>query len=265
MSVGEATSRELLQEYRELRDRGAPAWHRREAYNAYFRRACAEGNSPSALRIYSKDEVERFWARTVPGPDGHVYWTAGQGFRRNDGKTAKPARWAWAKAHGPIDGYTEIEVECGEKNCVNHEHMRIRPRSERRITVRDSAILGAMQVLAMRLGRTPTTDDWEESGFKPSRTAVYKRFGGTWEKVCIAAGLPPVVHVSHDVEACVAAVCAVADRVGHTALQYRHWYEQRDLLLANGWPPSPTTIVEKLGTATWAEAIELALSRRPSS
>ena len=117
----------LLVRYHELRDAGASPMRRREAYNDWFRQSCREGRRPSALRTNSPDETERFWAWTVPGPDGHVYWTGPQSFRKNNTTQCRPQRWTWAKSGRPLNAYIEIANTCGEPNCVTVEHMRVRP------------------------------------------------------------------------------------------------------------------------------------------
>lgn len=183
-------SEALLEHYRDLREAGAHPMLRREAYNAWFRQRCAEGNNPSALQIYSKDEAERFWARTVPGTDGHVFWTGSKTFRRNNDVEQKPQRWAWKKHYGELSPYTELENKCGEDSCVNVEHMQVRPRSAARIRFSDDKVIGALQVLHMRLGRAPTTTDWDEAKLPITASALLNRFG-TWTKTLSLAGLEP--------------------------------------------------------------------------
>ena len=181
-------SQALLARYRELRDSGASRMARREAYNDWFRQRCKEGRSPSALQIHSKDEAERFWARTVPGSDGHLYWTGGQTFRLNSGTDQKPQRWAWKAQHGELSPYTEIENNCGEGHCVNVEHLQIRPRSARRVRFSDDKVIGALQVLHMRLGRAPTTTDWDEAKLPITASALVNR-RGSWANTLALAGL----------------------------------------------------------------------------
>lgn len=236
----------LLVRYRELRDAGASAMVRREAYNDWFRQCCAEGRNPSALRIHSPEEAERFWAQTVPGPDGHIYWTGAKIFRTNSGFKTTPRRWAWARTHGSLSPYTEIENVCGEGNCVNVEHMRIRPRAERRVRFSDDRAIGALQVLALRLGRTPARTDWDAADLPVGATAMQGRFG-SWSAFCRKAGLEPQrASYSLDPATCLEAIRTLTDYLGHPPTQ-REWKEHHGWLRERGYPTSPNSLKNKLG------------------
>ncbi len=60
-----------------------------------------------------------------------------------------------------------------------------------RLTYTDLELLGEFQRLAQVLGRTPTTTDFNEQASIGSASTLTQRFGGSWDAVCSAAGLPP--------------------------------------------------------------------------
>lgn len=256
-------SAQLLNRYRRLRDEGASTMRRREAYNDWFRQCCAEGRPPSALRVDSPDESERFWAQTVPGPDTHIYWTGPRLFLRNDGKKRSPQRWAWAKANGSLSHYAELEITCGERNCVNVEHMRIRPRAERRIRFSDEQAYGAAQVLAIRLGHAPSRLQWDAAKLPVTTSAIEARFG-TWETFCRKAGLDPW-HPGQTTNpgACTAAIRALAGKLGH-APSRGEWLRHTSWLRDHHFPTSPTTISHQLG-ASFAAAVARVLKDRKAA
>lgn len=253
----------LLERYRALRDARAHPMERREAYNAWFRQRCLEGQSPSALNIHSADEVERFWAQTVPGPDGHVYWTGPRMFLRNDGKKSRPQRWTWARAGHLLTPYTEIEVTCGEAHCVTLDHMRVRPRSERRIRFADDRAFGAMQVLAMRLGRCPAPADWKTAGLPVTFQAMVLRFG-SWENFCAKAGLEWTQHPLRTTDAaCEAGIRALAQKLGKPPSR-RQFMAHAEWLRERGYPTSPTTIKDRLG-GTFATIVARVLDEQKAA
>lgn len=153
-------------------------------------RAAAENGTPlDGLRHHTVNEVERFFSWTIPGLGGHVYWDGPKRFFRNDGMTRAPLRWWWQHRYGNLDNSDDLVVKCGEANCINPEHAskeRIRGTALR---YTDQALLGALQVLAGRIGRTPSTSDWVKAGNAPSRWVFEKRFG-SWGNAVAAAGLP---------------------------------------------------------------------------
>lgn len=163
-----------------------------EAYNRLSHEAGRQGQPLDGLRRESRDETERFFAQVVPGPDGHHYWDGGRDFTRNDGKKRTPARWWWEHVHGEIGTTTRRVVPtCGDLTCIDPahaicEHFNV----TRRRT--DEQLLGALQVMAMRLGYTPSQTEWELNGGTPTPDIFRSRFGGTWENVCRAAHLEPI-------------------------------------------------------------------------
>jgi HNH endonuclease len=75
---------------------------------------------------------ERFAARIAP-PDenGCEVWTGAldKGYGKvgagASGRTERVHRRAWERAHGPIPEGRELHHECGNKACVNVEHLRV--------------------------------------------------------------------------------------------------------------------------------------------
>lgn len=145
------------------------------------------------LRRHTADETERFFAFTLPGTDGHVYWDGPKQFRRNDGGYSRPRRWWWRHLHGSIDPSADLAAACGQPNCINPEHCAlVRLRGTRRHWT-EERIIGAIQVAAMRLGHTPSSTEWETMKFSPSHNIVCDRFG-SWTNARKAAGVPPPVR-----------------------------------------------------------------------
>ena len=252
-------SRKLYDRYQRLREAGASMLVRREAYNDWFKARCDEGRPPDALSLYSADEAERFWARTVPGPDGHVYWTGGKEFRRNDGKSRRPQRWVWAVARGNPGQCDEIDNICGSDTCVNIEHLRIRPRAERRVRFGDDAIFGALRVLEMRSGQAPSMNQWDAANYPITARAVAARFG-SWTDALAKVGMVPVDH--HEIveaETCARAIRELAKRLGKTPTRY-DWETNHEWLRARGYPTAPNTIKRRIGP-TFATAVRATLKK----
>lgn len=224
--LGGRSYRELDALFRDLRSEYADdptprKWARQSAcYFARSVRACQEGRPLDQLRIYSPDEEERFWAQTIDGPDGHVYWQGSQTFRDNGGGYQNPQRWVWQRTHGKLDYGEQIVSGCGTENCVAAEHLRHRPRRERAgYGMSDEQVIGGLQALALRLGHAPSARDWNEAGHKLGAAGVAWRFGKTWPRALAAAGLraqrPPGL--------CGSCGCAHADKTeGCRACKERH-------------------------------------------
>jgi hypothetical protein len=149
-------------------------------WEARFRELAAQGRPPDALRQHSLDESERFWANTVPGPDGHTYWTGGKEFRRNTGVGITPQRWVWKRAHGDISNRVSVFPTCGERHCVTLDHLDAAPLHDRRHYT-DDQLIGAGQVAAMRLGRMPGMAWWDAHIKSPNRKTILRRFG-SWPR-----------------------------------------------------------------------------------
>lgn len=158
-----------------------------DAFNRLHQAAAYQGRPLNGLRRHSRDEAERFFAQTVEGPDGHVYWTGRESFERNDGAWRTPKRWWWEREHGPI-GTTTLRVIplCGDGACINPDHHELRHFNSRKYS--QQQLIGALQVEALRLGHTPGSKEWEANRGKPSSSLFVDRFG-SWANACRQAGL----------------------------------------------------------------------------
>jgi hypothetical protein len=178
-----------LDEIRLIKGRGSG--YGATAYNRLNRASHAQGRPLSQLRRDSQDESERFFARVVTGPDGHAYWNngprGGKNFTGNGSRWYVPARWWWQHVHGPI-GTTTLRLypTCSDGACINPEHQELRHFREGTGYTHDQ-IIGAIQTMAIRLGRPPTTRQWIRHGGKPDKGVLIKRFG-SWPRAMWAAG-----------------------------------------------------------------------------
>lgn len=148
------------------------------------------GEPLDGLRQHTGDEIERFFAFTIHGPDGHVYWIGPNVFKRNDRSTRLPIRWWWEHRNGEIAQKDSVVSFCGERTCINPEHALFLDASASRRRYTDEAMIGALQVYALRIGKTPTTDEWQQARLAPSMGSYVNRFG-SWRNAIRAAGLPP--------------------------------------------------------------------------
>ena len=157
------------------------------AFENLFRTSVRIGRPLDRLRQFSTDEVERFFAQTRNGPEGHVYWLGGKVFRRNDGKQRRPVRWWYEHLHGPISPYEDVVQNCGQSSCINPDHAII-GRDVKRRRFSDEQMIGTLQVAAMQLGHPPTTTEFTNNRYTPT-VGVYKLRFGSWLKAIAAAGL----------------------------------------------------------------------------
>lgn len=257
------TAFELKTAMREARETGESPLRRMLAFEAWFAQACREGHPPDILRRSSPIESERFWARTVPGPDGHLYWTGGHDFWRNATETprsCRPARWVWIREHGPLPTTDSVIPTCGEPHCVALEHLKCERREGLPAFVPDDRLIGRLQVVAMELGRTPSSRDWVNRGEKPT-VFCYQRRWGSWAAAIASAGLPPVIHrmiaerVSPE-RALNSLRAAIAD-LGHVPLrdEYRDWCRaDPDNRVSH------ETIKRRFGMADWPTLVAKALN-----
>jgi hypothetical protein len=239
------------------RDTGEDQYAARQAYNNWFHQACVEGNPPDALNPNEGSESERFFARTIPGLDGHTYWSLKDGRHRLDGGGERNSRWWWYEhVNGPQERGSLASV-CGEINCITPEHQQYVPWElvKRRYT--DEQCLGALQAFALKIGHTPTSIEYKGAHAKPCREIISARFGG-WPNALAAAGLEPPIYswkVPATVDQCIAALRFAAGILGHAPGED----EFRSLskkLQAAGLHSSPSTIYRCTGS--WPKALKLA-------
>lgn len=232
-----------------------------EAFNALCVAAAAAGHPLSALRRHSRVESERFFARTIPGPDGHVYWDGGKTFARNDGTVTVPRRWWWSHIHGrldPLDGV--VMPTCGDRACINPDHCAKESRGVNRRHHSDLALVGMVQVVAMRLGRVPTTREWDTLNLGVTYQAVSLRFG-TWVTFLRSAGLTPPPRITHVTLAdCVATVRAARAILGRWPMSYADLHTVKPQLKAAGHVVRDQTLYKHLGH--WPAAIHKAKHHR---
>lgn len=184
-SVREAKLR--WQQARNAHPRGCMLVH--DAWIAWVAEAYAAGEPLDRLRIDSRNETERFFARTVPGPDGHVYWVGGRDFTGNTSRT-RPRHWWWRQIHGPssLARGDAVRPHCGDARCINPEHCNVQARRERCAKFSDAQMLGFIQVAALRLGHRPTKVEFDSMKLGISTTAMFNRFG-SWTETCRRAGV----------------------------------------------------------------------------
>lgn len=252
------TAADLQAEFRAFRSGDAKAGIRsartRDAYNRWFHQACIEGNPPDALQPNAGTDLERFFARTIPGPDGHTYWEprAMRFYPRDGGQ--RHCRWWWYEHVHGNQGRGTLAAVCGERNCITPDHQLFVSWAEARRRFTDEQMLGAIQVSALSLGHTPTAVEYSQSGRRPSDSLIRMRFG-TWERAVTAAGLEPSPLSIHrrGPEDCIAGLRWLASHLGH-APSDKEYRAHAAFLKSAGHPPSATTIRTHLGRP-WSAAL----------
>lgn len=175
---------------------GAGSMRTTTAFEQLVRVAADAGTPIDALRHHVDDEVERFFSYTIPGLDGHVYWDGPRLFMQNDGMARTAARWWWHHVHANLpSNKDDLANKCGEKHCINPEHFAKERVRGYQIQWPDTRMIGAIQVVAMRLGHTPTAIEWDANDFSPRSRTIQERFL-TWDRAMAAAGLRPSEFVS---------------------------------------------------------------------
>lgn len=154
-----------------------------------FREEVRAGRPPDRLSRFSPDEVERFYSQVVEGADGHTFWIGARtGFLHNDGRRRSPERWVWERTHKALTSHEPVVRTCREPRCVTLEHLALGDWGSSRRRYTDQALLGYLQVGALRLGRAPTRELWRQRGYRPNGDVIAHRFGG-WDTALRRAGL----------------------------------------------------------------------------
>jgi len=193
----EPVSSTLQRAYRAARADGE-ALYGEALWEAWHRACCAEGHPPYALRRDHGTESERFWARTVPFGD-HLVWDGLRDWRgrpvfrvRTNHNRTLAQRYAWKQKHGPLSSRIDVWATCGLEHCLNAEHLASGWISRGGGGAHDktprSQIESRVRSLAEQLGHTPLSTEWDTSGYRPSRSALIRRYG-SWADVLKAAGL----------------------------------------------------------------------------
>jgi Homing endonuclease associated repeat len=253
--------RQLRDELYRIRAEKPGSGYAHDAFVRYMRDASRLGLNPTTLNQYSTNEVERFFAYTIPGPDGHVYWDGRKEFRRNDDKQRPPRRWWWEHVHGPI-GTTTLRIHpiCGDEACINPDHAECRHFAPRKFT--DEQLIGFIKVAALRLGHPPRIPEFDAQGFGVTARGVALRFGRSWPTALKAAGYKPPGHPKKVTPAqCITALQRARALLGHwpSSDEFRYHPEIRPALQKEGLPAWPETIRGALGV--WHEALRKAGKR----
>lgn len=243
---------------RETHGRGS--WEAHDAYQRLNQASHMLGRPLDGLVTRSPNEVERFFAWTIPGPDAHIYWTGPAKFVRNDGKGRKPIIWWWDHEGRPRQEGASVGPTCGDAACINPDHALVEDRTQSKRRYTDDQIIGALQAAHLRFGRTLDVRAWEALKLKPVYEVASRRFG-SWERAWAAAG---IVHKTHEHDVVSAGKCVEVLRLVHRELGWwpttQQWDRNarlREILRAHpSLPSSRTTIIRRLGP--WHEALRKA-------
>jgi len=223
-----------------------------QLFEHWFRQAVAEGRDPDSLETRIRNEEERFRAWTIQGPDLHLYWRGPSTFVRNDGRSRVPRRWLFEhETKIKLSRAIDVWPTCGEVNCIQPDHQES-GRSERRLRYSREEMLGRLRVERLRLGHTPTLNEWDRRGLRPMREIVVRRFG-SWERYCSEAGVPlPDAWRRYSREDALSALAYARERLGHfpTVDEY---LALKDELRERGWPTTRETVRKLLGVVHWDE------------
>ncbi len=251
------TAAELLSEYRRMRDAGTGKARLANAYQRYFRQAVAEGNPPDSLQRLTGTEPERFFPLLIAGLDGHNYWDGPTTFRLDAGGVRNPRWWWYEHLHGK-QPKGALNPVCGQRHCITPNHQQFVDWSALRRRYSDEQLLGSVQVVAMRLGYTPTRIEYDAMrGRGPTSAIVSQRFG-SWATALRAAGCRPRVTQQHrwSVDQCIEGVHLVTKLHGQPPRNndYRAYAAQ---LRDHHLPSATATILLYLGP-TWNDVLKKA-------
>ncbi len=190
----------------------------------------------------------------IAGIDGHNYWGGPQRFSLDNGRQRHPRWWWYEHLHGKLPRGS-LKPVCGELHCITPTHQRFVDWFEVRRLYTDEQLIGAVQVMAMRVGYSPTSREYNaQRGRGPTAQIIGQRFG-SWGRALKAAGCKPVQKKNYSsADQCVAGLRFVAGLIGHppnTGDYERHETQLRE----QGLPVTVGTIRKHLAP-TWAEALE---------
>jgi hypothetical protein len=221
-----------------------------EAFHRLVAAYKADGRRIDELRRYEPDEAKRFFSLCLEGGNGHVYWNGSKAFKMNDGKTRKPVLWWWNYSYGQKPD--RLRQICGQDNCINPRHAALDSMRGPKRIYPDHWILGALQVLALQQGHSPSVRDWTGP---PSHTIVKQRFG-SWDNALKAAGLPPSAYNRpRSREDAFASLRFVRDLLGHWP-SWNEFVSHAAELRSQDLPSAASTIRRHFGS--WPNAIRAA-------
>jgi hypothetical protein len=203
--VDDGGQSEINQRRRELDEIRARYGYGGRSLDAFHRLGKAywdAGRSIDELRYYEPDEAKRFFGFVLQGADGHAFWNGShENFTLNavNGKSLSrsPVHWWWTHIYGEKAFRL---AHCETPGCISPYHARKEDKRERKRLFPDHAIIGAIQVWAIKHGRSPGATEWEQGGMSPSKMTIHNRFG-SFDNAVIAAGLTPRVRRNHPVSA----------------------------------------------------------------
>jgi hypothetical protein len=233
-------------------------------YEAWFKRMCEEGKPPDAMQRESGTRTERFWAQLIEGMDGHLYWngpldSGGRPELRypngRGGGRCVAQRFAWKLKHGELSARITVWATCGERHCMNVEHLAAAwlPRGVKS-QVPTSILLERVKALATRLGHPPTAEQWDAARLRDwhSAAGIAERFRGQWTAALRAAGLEAANAGQYDrrysTEELIEELRALAREVGRTPTT-GDWRRSKR-------KPNVTAVARRFGS--WAQTLEAA-------
>lgn len=256
-----------------LRAVGAPPYERQQAQTDWFRACMKEGNPPDRLRRDAPTWSERFDAQVIEGLDGCLIWD-GRTEQRVGGRVPilvgpsgrkRNARfYVWTRAGLELPANHRVLPSCGNPLCVRLEHLELEGAAWSRVYSSEQ-MLARLQVMAMRLGHTPTAREWQKEGGTPGRKIFALAFGN-WEEAVRQAGLPPAPRRAVNQysrtdwpKACRRGLWALS-RYLNRPPSTRDVEANAGWLREQGLPSSANTYRKYLG-GSWQEALEQAGAR----
>lgn len=215
-----------------------------DAFNLYYAEANRLGRNLSALPEYSPDEATRFFAKVVHGTGGHAYWTGGQDFFLNSGGQSRPSRWWYRHAIGELSEKVLLKPGCGQPRCIAPGHQVEAAKGVARRFTEDE-LIGKLQAVALRLGHSPTREEWRELEMVPT-TGTYEYTFGNWNGALGRAGLEPKKK-EFSAEECLWAIRYVRSKLGRWPT-VREFLAHSEQLIHKGLPGSAYPIDRHYGT-----------------
>lgn len=229
-----------------------------QEFETWFRAEVAAGRPPDALRRDAGTPEERFWARTVPGPDGHVFWDDRRDWQGRPVfvsgriRSVLAQRFLWKLKRGYLTRREDVWTTCGEKHCLALDHLAAGWRARGALAnVADSTLLEYLARCGKHLGHAPTIweyDQWRSKAMH-SAAGIRLRFG-TWRGALKRAGFDVtiIVHADHATrfeerhaaETLLVSLAELARELGHPPSSI-DWEK-------SGRKPAYSTIIRRFGS-----------------